>query len=99
MSDPFGEMPEPWWRRMWRRGTPAGVPRRYSVVAAALGPIAGLSLGAVHGIDHITKAALYAIVAGVPSWLLETWWKQRKRRESERLLVLPMTGRQRSLLE
>lgn len=63
--------------------------QRYSVVAGGVGSIAGLSLADVHGIDHLTKAVIVALITGLPPWLWEVWWKQRRLRGSEQPLVLP----------
>jgi hypothetical protein len=52
--------------------------QRYSVVAGGVGSIAGLSLADVHGIDHLTKAVIVALITGLPPWLWEVWWKQRR---------------------
>jgi Flp pilus assembly protein TadB len=74
---------------MWRRDRSASAPKRYSFVAGGVGSIAGLSLAGVHGVDHLAKAVIVAIVTVLPAWLVEIWWRRRCRRDAEQLLVLP----------
>lgn len=69
------------------------MPRRYSVAAGALGSTGGLVLSTVHGLDHVTKVGIFLLVSVLPPWLLEMRWKQKHRRESEELLVLPGSDR------
>jgi hypothetical protein len=94
MSDPFAERPRPWWRRIWRRDGADGVPRRYAVPASAVGPIVALTTN-THGMNIVTKLVLgFALFVALPA-LVEIWWKQRRRRDGERLLVLPDGGSDR----
>lgn len=92
MADPFGEAPEPWWRRMWRRERSASAPKGYAFAAGGVGSIAAFSLAQVPGIDHGAKVVLCALVTGLPPLLLETWWKPRHRRAAEQLFVLPRSS-------
>ena len=88
MSDPFAERPIPWWRRIWRREGADSVPKRYAVPAGSVGPIVALTTN-THGMDIVTKVVLgFALFMALPA-LVEIWWKQRRRRADERLLVFP----------
>jgi Flp pilus assembly protein TadB len=89
IPDPFGETPRPWWRSMWRRDRSASAPKRYAVIAGGVGSIAGLSLAGVHGVDHLSKAVIFALVTGLPPWLVKMWWRRRCRRGAEQLLSRP----------
>ena len=61
--------------------------------------VAGVSLAAVHGIDHSTMTVIYALLTALPALLVEMWGKQRRRRDSEQLLVLPdASSRSRGLV-
>jgi hypothetical protein len=86
--DPFGEKPAPWWRALLRR-RPGHAPKRYAAAAGALGPTAGLFLINGDGLDKPTRAAILAGLTLIPPWLVGAWWKTRKRRQEEQLLVLP----------
>jgi hypothetical protein len=85
MSDPFGDTPTPWWRRIWRRDRPASAPKRYTVPAGAVGPLAALLLPDWYGIDHPTKLILGCALFFGPPGLVEIWWKRRQRRTAEQL--------------
>jgi hypothetical protein len=88
MSDPFGETQDPWWRRIWLRDGADSVPKRYAVPAGLVGPIAALTIS-THGMDVVTKIVVgFVLFVGLPA-LVEIWWKQRRRREDERLSFLP----------
>jgi hypothetical protein len=89
MSDPFGEPPPPWWRGMWGGEGSGRAPKRYTVLAGALGPIGGFMLPKLHLVDHTTRGMLGLTLLAVPPALVETWWKRRQRRADEQLLVLP----------
>ena len=85
--DPFGEIGEPWWRRIWRVN-PSAAPRRYMGPAGFIGGFSALMLP-THGIDHTTRKVLgLALLLGPPT-LVEMWWKLRRRRAEEQLLVFP----------
>jgi hypothetical protein len=64
-------------------------PKRYTVVAGALGPIAGFMLPGWHGVGHTTSVVLGVALLAVPPALVEAWWKPRQRRTDEQLLVFP----------
>jgi hypothetical protein len=90
MTNPFGEQPLPLWRRVWkRRDNSARAPKRYSMTAGGLGAIIGLAVSGIHGMDHWARGLFVAAVTTLPTLLVETWWKQRSRRRSERLMVSP----------
>ncbi len=88
MSDPFAERPTPWWRRIWRRDGTESAPKRYAVPAGAVGPTVAL-MTSTHGMDRVTKVVLGMVAFVAPPALVEIWWKQRRRRADERLLVFP----------
>jgi hypothetical protein len=94
MPDPFGEKPMPWWHNEWLEGlswnSPTTVPKRYSRPVTAVSAFVAFAAIGVH-LDLPTKIAVGVFAMGIPSILLERWWKQRQRYESERLLVLPDT--------
>jgi hypothetical protein len=84
---PFGEEGRPWYAR--RRGEP-GLPRAYAVpVAIVSAPLSAWAASGLHGVDSIIVVFL---VFFVPSWALESWWKQRRRNRDDRVL----TGLERS---
>ncbi|HEX4188914.1 MAG TPA: hypothetical protein VHY83_13545 [Solirubrobacteraceae bacterium] len=85
--DPFGEIREPWWRRIWREN-PGGAPRRYLGPAGSIGALAVLLLP-THGLDHASRTALGFVLVVAPPALVELWWKRRQRRAEEQLLVYP----------
>jgi len=88
MPNPFGEEPVPWWR-LRRRDRPNPAPKRYTIVAAGLGPMMRLLVEAPPGID---RSAWNAIVAGltlIPPLVVELWWKRRCRTRAEQLLSVP----------
>ena len=87
-SDPFGETRAPWWRSLLRSGK-GHAPKRYATAAGALGPTAGLFLVSGDGLDKPTRIAIVAGLTFLPPWLVEVFWRRRKRRQEERLLVLP----------
>jgi hypothetical protein len=89
MPDPFAEPSTPWWRRMWRRARTDGAPKRYAAPAGAIGPIVALMGGSAHGLDLAHRIVFAIALFGVPPALVEIWWKQHRRRDDERLLVLP----------
>jgi hypothetical protein len=74
---------------MWGGEGSGRAPKRYTVPAGALGPIAGLMLPRWHGVDHTTSVVLGVALLAVPPALVEAWWKRRQRRADEQLLVLP----------
>jgi hypothetical protein len=88
MSDPFAESSMPWWRRMWRRARTNSAPKRYAGPAGAIGPIVALGVS-THGMDLAHEIVFVFALFVIPPALVEIWWKQRTRRESERLFVLP----------
>jgi len=98
MEDPFGRPPTPWWRHLWRRlrggGRAESAPARYLIPATTAGGLAGLSLPSAHG--HIDRIVVFGLVAALPPALVDMWWKQRRRRASERLLVFPEAGKTES---
>jgi hypothetical protein len=90
MPNPFGETPAPWWRRIWRGERPESAPKRYTVPAGAVGPLAALLLPNWHTTDEATKAVLVGVLLALflgPPALVETWWRARRRRASERLTL------------
>jgi len=87
-SNPFGEKPVPWWRSLLRSGK-GGAPKRYAAPAGALGSLSGLMLQSGDGLDKPTRVAIVAALTLIPPFLVERWWKERERRQEERLLVLP----------
>jgi hypothetical protein len=93
MPDPFGEKTTPWWRSgawwwEWCFGSKSVVPKRYSRPVAVVSALVVASTAGVH-LDLAAQIAVAVSVLGIPSLLLEWWWKQRRRVESERLVVLP----------
>ncbi|HWJ51088.1 MAG TPA: hypothetical protein VNR42_08715 [Solirubrobacteraceae bacterium] len=101
MPDPFGEQLTPWWRSSdwWRkrlRGSKSGVPTRYSRPLAAFSAIVGAVAIGEH-LDLAETIVVGAVATGIPSIFLERRWKQRRRYESERLLISPeASDRERS---
>jgi len=83
MPDPFGEAPEPLWRRLTRAST---APKRYAVPAGAIGPLVALGLSS-RGMDASVTLVVIAALFIAPPTLVELGWKQRCRREGERLLI------------
>lgn len=84
-----------WWHNEWLEGwlwsSPRTAPKRYSrPVEAVSALVAFAAVGA--NLDLPTKIVAGVFVMGIPSILLERWWKERRRYESERLLVLPEAG-------
>jgi hypothetical protein len=41
------------------------------------------------GLDKPMRVAIFAVLTGLPPFLVEQWWRGRERRQEERLLVLP----------
>ena len=74
---------------MLRAGGKGRAPRRYAGVAAALGPMAGLILHSGDGLDRPARMAIFAALMFIPPLLVERFWRERERRQEERLLVLP----------
>jgi hypothetical protein len=95
MSNPFGEQTKPWWRDgdwWWERcfGSTSVAPKRYArIVAVASAFVVFVASGTPHTLAGTIVVG--ALTMGIPSILLERWWKQRRRYESERLMVLPDT--------
>lgn len=93
MSDPFGEKSSPWWRVAWRvlfsSGGKPRAPKPFAAAAGALGPISGLLLHGVGGLDGPTRAAVFVGLTFIPPLVVERWWRERERRREEQLLVLP----------
>jgi hypothetical protein len=87
-SDPFGEKPVPWWRTLRRFGA-SRAPKRYARFAGALGPIAGLFITTGDGLDKSTREGLVLGLTVIPPLLVEIWWRRRKHRQEEPLLILP----------
>ena len=85
MSDPFGETPVPWWRRVRRRGDASKTPEQVSGALAFLTAFPLLLPSGVHH-DLVAKLAAAALIVVVPSLLVEAWYRQRNRRASEELL-------------
>jgi hypothetical protein len=85
MPDPFGQAPEPLWRRLTRESR---APKRYTVPAGAIGPLIALGVSP-HGMDLPAKLAVGGVLLLGPPALVEFWWKQRCRREGEQRLVRP----------
>ena len=69
MPDPFGEAPEPLWRRLTRAST---APKRYAVPAGAIGPLIALGVSP-HGMDLPAKLAVSCALFLGPSALVELW--------------------------
>jgi hypothetical protein len=92
MPDPFGEQPAPWWRSEWWQGLWSGAnntaPVRYSRPVAVLSALVVLVTTGDH-LDLAARIVVMLLILGVPSILLERWWKERRRYESEQLMVLP----------
>jgi len=86
--DPFGETPAPWSRSLLRLGK-GHAPKRYATAAGALGPAAALFITSGDGLDRPTRVALVAGLTFIPPLLVEAIWRRRKRRQEERLIVLP----------
>jgi hypothetical protein len=90
VPNPFGEEPVPRWRlRVPDR--PHRPPKRYTAVAASLGPMTGLFIKGVPSIDRPTRDVVVVCLTLIPPLLVELWWKQRSRRQAEQLLVLSGT--------
>jgi hypothetical protein len=87
MPNPFAQAPEPLWRRLTRRSA-SSVPKRYMVPAGAIGPLIALGVSP-HGMDLAAKLAVGSVLFLGPPTLVELWWRQRCRREGERLLIRP----------
>lgn len=85
VSDPFGERPVVWWRRLLKSKT-GRAPKRYAVVAGAFGPISGLVLHKGDGLDGATRAAIFVALSLIPPFIVERWWRARERRQEEQLL-------------
>lgn len=89
MHDPFAEKPTPWWEYLWRGDrTAKWAPKRQAGIVAVLGGILIWAFPHTE-LGLIERSVLGAAIALLPGYLLEAWWKQRARRESERLFVLP----------
>jgi hypothetical protein len=58
------------------------------VPAGAIGPLITLGVSS-HGMDLPAKLAVGGVLFLGPPALVELWWRQRCRREDERLLVSP----------
>lgn len=78
----------PWWRSLLRSGK-GSAPKRYAAPAGALGSLSGLVLQSGDGLDKPMRLAIFAALTFIPPFLVERWWKERERRQEERLLVLP----------
>jgi hypothetical protein len=85
MLDPFGQAPLPLWRRLMR---PSTAPKRYAVPAGVIGPLIALDVSP-HGMEAWLTLVVIAALFVAPPSLVELWWKQRCRREGERLLISP----------
>ena len=97
VPDPFGEKPAPWWRSLLRSGGKGRPPKRYAGAAGAFGPIAGLALQSVDGLDKPIRLAIVAGLTFLPPLLVESLWRARERREEEGLLRIPATAGKESL--
>lgn len=89
MSDPFGERPTPWWRRISRHDGRESVPKRYAGPAGAVGPLAGWLLTGTDGMDPPTKVVLFFAVFVAPPALVAMWWRRRRWRADTQLALLP----------
>jgi hypothetical protein len=87
-ANPFGEKPVPWWRRL-HRSSKGRAPKRYAAAAGAVGSLSGLVLHSGDGLDKPMRFAIFAVLTVIPPLLVERWWRERARRQEERLLVLP----------
>jgi hypothetical protein len=87
-ANPFGENYLPWWRKL-HRSSKGRAPKRYAAAAGAVGSISGLVLHHGDGLDRPTRLAIFAVLSVIPPFLVERWWRERERRQEERLLVLP----------
>jgi hypothetical protein len=89
VPDPFGETPEPLWRRVWRRSR-----RRSQGMGGGRG-----GDWAVRSFCCARRASLEcgrkgrARLRGLPPALVEFWWKQRRRQASEELVPPPTLSR------
>lgn len=93
MHDPFAEIQAPWWKRyQQRRKAAPRPPKRYTRIVAGASGFLLLVVPATH-LDFLEKTAIAGLIAAVPDGLLEYWWKQRTRRESEQLMIVPGSGK------
>jgi hypothetical protein len=86
--DPFGERPVPWLRSLLRSDK-GHAPKRYMRFAGFFGPLSGLILQSGDGLSTPERFAIFAGLSLIPPYLVERWWRERERRQDERLLVLP----------
>jgi hypothetical protein len=86
MSDPFAEEPIPWWRRFVHDDRRTYAPRSATF---AIGFVAGLVALTLPSHHSLATGVLAAAATVAPAGLVETWYRQRHRREEEQLFVLP----------
>jgi Flp pilus assembly protein TadB len=87
--NPFAEYRTPWWRRNWLRGKEKVAPKRYARAAYLFGGMVGFSLPRGHGVEHWILAVAFAVATSLPTYAVERWWRERRRRQAEQIVVLP----------
>lgn len=81
LGGPFGEEPGPWYSR--RRGEP-GLRKAHAFLLGVVSTsVSGWAASGFHGADRIVVGFLVLVV---PSWVLESWGKQRRRNREDRVL-------------
>ena len=84
-SNPFGQKPNPLWRRALLWINTSHVPKPYAAIAGAVGPIAALFLTAGDGLDKATRLVIVASLTTIPPVDVEVWWRARERRRAGHL--------------
>lgn len=67
-------------------------PKRWVRVASGLGGVVGWAMPHSHGVEHWILFVVFASATLLPAYLVEAWWKRRRKREAERIIVLPSSA-------
>lgn len=78
--DPFGGEPPRWYK-----SRSSGAPKELAFLTGIVGAVCGWFAASMLGTHGMLAGGIVAVVAIGPSWLLETVWRRRKRREAEEL--------------
>lgn len=80
-NGPFGEDPGPWYKRSRKPAAPRGYSFALGTASALL---SGWAASGLHGLEKYFVAFLILVA---PTWALETWCKQHRRRQEDTLFA------------